>query len=214
MRTLLRITPLLDRTSLAALAALAALASGAFAAPAAAQMNLQIVPKIGVYTPVGGLTETTEIRPGLAYGLAAEFVLPWLPVGLRANVDVAHAAEIQQRTEAEERVGEVMLTSVVADLVLRPLPRTALAQPWFIGGAGIKQYDMDLESRAGGELSGVDEDLTRFTAHVGGGLDVRFGALAFVLEIGDYISSFRDAAGTSRLQNDLVGMVGFRVSMF
>ncbi|HUF51103.1 MAG TPA: hypothetical protein VMN60_09735 [Longimicrobiales bacterium] len=195
---------------------LALLLSLSAAAPAVAQggMNLQIVPKIGVYTPMGGLTETTEIKPGLAYGVAAEITLPFLPVNIRANADVAHSADIEQRSAAEPSVGSVTLTSIVGDLVLRPLPRTALAQPYFLAGVGIKQYDMDLESRAGGELSGLAEDITRFTAHIGGGLDVRFGVLAFVLEVGDYISSFRDATGTARVQNDVVGLIGFRVSMF
>lgn len=187
----------------------------ATAAPAGGQgLNLQLVPKIGVSTSLGGLTESTEIRPALAYGVAAEITLPFLPVNVRANADVAHSAPLEQRSAAQPRVGTVTLTSIVGDLVLRPLPRAAIAQPYFLGGAGIKQYDMDLESRAGGELSGIEESASRFTVHVGGGLDVRFGVLAVVLEVGDYISSFRDANGNSKLQNDLVGLLGFRVSMF
>ena len=189
---------------------LAALCPLLAAAPAAAQgLNLQLVPKIGVYSGIGGLTETTEIKPALAYGVAAEITLPFMPLNVRANVDVVHGGEIEQRTAAEPRVGEVTMTNIVGDLVIRPLPRAVLAQPYFLAGGGIKQYDMDLETAAGGELSGVEESSSRFTGHVGGGLDVRWGAIAFVLEVGDYISSFGD-----KLQNDLVGMVGFRVSMF
>jgi hypothetical protein len=189
---------------------LAALCPLLAAAPAAAQgLNLQIVPKIGIYSPIGGLTETTEIRPALAYGVAAEITLSFLPINVRANADVAHKAEIEQRSAAEPRVGEVTLTNIVGDLVLRPLPRAAIAQPYFLGGAGIKQYDLDLETAAGGELSGVEEESSRFTVHIGGGLDVRWGPIAFVLEVADYISSFN-----TKVQNDVVGMLGFRVSMF
>ena len=189
---------------------LAALCPLLAAAPVAAQgLNLQLVPKIGVYSGIGGLTETTEIKPALAYGLAAEITLPFLPINVRANVDVVQSGEIEQRTAEEPRVGEVTLTNIVGDLVLRPLPRAVLAQPYFLAGGGIKQYDMDLETAAGGELSGVEESSSRFTGHIGGGLDVRWGSFAVVLEVGDYISSFGD-----KLQNDLVGMVGFRVSMF
>jgi hypothetical protein len=181
------------------------------AAPAAAQgLNLQLVPKIGVYSGIGGLTETTEIKPALAYGLAAEITLPFLSLfNVRANVDVVQDGEIEQRTAEEPRVGAVTMMNIVGDIVIRPLPRAVLAQPYFLAGGGVKQYDMDLETAAGGELSGVEESSSRFTGHIGGGLDVRWGSFALVLEVGDYISSFGD-----KLQNDLVGMVGFRVSMF
>jgi hypothetical protein len=189
---------------------LSALISIIVAAPAAAQdMNLQLVPKIGVYSGIGGLTETTEIKATLVYGLAAEITLPFLPLNVRANVDVVESGEIEQRSAAEPRVGEVTLTNIVGDLVFRPLPRAVFAQPYFLAGGGVKMYDLELETAAGGELSGVEESSSRFTGHVGGGLDVRWGSFAVVLEIGDYISSFGD-----KMQNDLVGMVGFRVSMF
>lgn len=182
------------------------------AAPAAAQMNVHIVPKIGVFTPMSGLTGNTELSSGLALGVAAEFGIPLLPLRLRANVEHLTGTELERRNEEETRVGDVVITTLTGAAVLRPLPATALFQPYFLAGAGVKRYEMELENLAGGELSGVAQSQSRFTGQAGGGVDVRVGPLAMVLEVSDYISTFVAGSGESRLQNDLFGMLGFRIS--
>lgn len=197
----------------AALCAGLALAVAATAAPAEAQApNLQLVPKIGMSMPLGTLADNTEIDMGLAFGLAAELVLPRLPFSVRANLDFAREADVTQRTAAAPVLGQATILVVTGDIVLRPLPPTAVAQPYFLGGAGIKRHDIAIGPVADTPLrTGIT---TRATLHVGGGFDVRLGPLSGVLEISDYISTFPDADGGSRLQNTIFGMIGFRVAMF
>lgn len=199
----------MNRTIPAALTALLLCAP-----PASAQIDLALIPKIGVFTPAGSLTEDTELSTGLALGLAAEFELPILPIRLRAGIEHLATTELERRNRDETKVGDVSLTMITGDLVLRPLPATSLFRPYFLAGAGVKQYDMTLENLAGGELSGIEQKQTRFTGHVGGGLDIALGPLSAVLEVSDYLSTFRAADGTARLQNDLFGMAGFRVRLF
>jgi hypothetical protein len=176
--------------------------------------NLQVVPKIGVFTPLGTLTANTEIELGLALGAAGELTLPGLPFNLRINVDHAITTDVVERAIAETALGQVSITNIVGDVVLRPLPATAALQPYFMAGGGVKSYSLDSDIGWVGDLSGVAGTVRRGTLHVGGGVDARFGPLALLLEISDYISTFLDSDGGSRLQNHLYGMVGFRVTMF
>jgi hypothetical protein len=180
----------------------------------AAAQRVQLVPKAGVYTALGPLTENTEIEPGLAFGGAIEVGLPIVPIALRLTVDYALDVEIVRRGTTEERVGDVSLLGVVGDVVLRPLPGAVIARPYFLLGGGIKRYTMTLETTGGGDLSGVDENLSRATVHAGGGFDVRVGPVALVLEVGDYLSTFVDAAGDSKVQHDAFGQAGLRITVF
>jgi hypothetical protein len=43
---------------------------------------------------------------------------------------------------------------------------------------------------------------------------VRIGPVVVVAEVADYISTFVIGDDESRLQNDVVGMIGIRVGMF
>jgi hypothetical protein len=182
--------------------------------PVAAQgANVQVVPKIGISMPLGSLGDNTELANGLALGVAAELTLPRLPVNLRANLEYAHTADIVERSATESVHGEATILNLVGDVVLRPLPATATAQPYFLGGAGIKTYDIAVGPTAGPDLSRTAGTTTRFALHIGGGLDVRFGPMALVLEISDYISTL-PLGDDSRTQHDVFGMIGFRVAMF
>jgi opacity protein-like surface antigen len=184
------------------------------AAPAAAQgINLQLVPKAGLSMPIGTLGDDTEIENGFALGVAAELILPGLPVNLRANLDYALPADIVERSAAERVQGEATILNIAGDVVLRPLPATAAAQPYFMGGLGVRTFDISVATTVGPDLGAASGRTTRFALHVGGGLDVRAGPLAFVLELSDYISTLRFGEDSS-LQHGVFGMVGFRVSMF
>lgn len=191
-----------------------ALALAVQVAPARAQgPNVQLVPKAGLFMPLNALTDAAEVDMGLALGLAVELTLPRLPVDLRANLEYAIATDIVERSAAETVLGELSLLAITGDVVLRPLPATAVAQPYFLGGAGIKTYDISLEPGAPDDLLGMEGTTTRFALHIGGGVDVRFGPLSLVLEISDYISRIETGTGDTRLQNDVFGMIGFRVAM-
>lgn len=191
-----------------------AIALAAQVGPAVAQRpNVQLVPKAGLFMPLNALTDGAEVDMGLALGLAVELTLPRLPVNFRANLEYANATDIVERSAAETVLGELSLIAITGDVVLRPLPATAVAQPYFLGGAGIKAYDITLEPGGPDDLLGMEGTTTRFALHIGGGVDVRFGPLALILEISDYISRIETGTGDTRLQNDVFGMIGFRVAM-
>lgn len=196
-------------------ALLAAALAAAAAAPAQAQdFNLQVVPKIGAFSPLNTLTRDAEVELGLAIGAAAELLLPRLPFDVRVNVDHATGADIIARDPSEAVLGTVSLTAVVADVVVRPLAATARFQPYFLAGGGVKAYAWDVPAAGTAELFAATATSRRAALHVGGGVDVRFGPAAVLLEIGDYVSTMPAGDGGTRLQNDLFGMLGFRVSMF
>jgi hypothetical protein len=180
--------------------------------PASAQ-RVQFVPKAGVYTGLGPLTENTEIEPGIAVGAAAELPLPMVQLALRVTADYVIDVDIVRRGTTAEHVGDVSLLTIVGGLVLRPLPAAVFARPYFLAGAGVKRYAMSLETTGGGDLSGVDENASRVTGHIGGGVDVRVGPVDLVLEVADYLSTFRAATG-AKLQHDAFGQVGVRLTAF
>ena len=211
-----RVTPV-TRPRRLATALVVGTALTAFAAsqpPPAAAQRIELLPKAGVYTALGPLTENTEIEPGLAVGGAVELGLPLLAFAVRVTADYVLDAEIVRRGTTAEHVGDVSLLGVAGDVVLRPLPGAVLARPYFLGGAGIKRYALELETTGGGDLSGASETVSRFTLHVGGGLDVRVRSVALVLEVADYLSSFVSATGDSKVQHDAFGQAGVRIAAF
>jgi hypothetical protein len=195
----------------------AAAAAAAFilaAPPVHAQgLNLQVVPKIGVFTQLSTFGGNTELESALAYGVAGEVTVPTLPVNLRVNLDHASRTNIVRRDAAETVVGSVSITAIVGDVVLRPLAATALFQPYFMAGGGVKLYDIERPDVIA-DLAGLGERTTRGTVHVGGGVDVRFGPLALLLEVGNYMSTLAAEGDESRVQHDAFGLLGFRVAMF
>ncbi|HSJ26356.1 MAG TPA: hypothetical protein VK929_16875 [Longimicrobiales bacterium] len=178
-----------------------------------AQLNLQVVPKIGVFTPLAPFGETSELQSTLALGLAAELLLPSWPVNLRANLEHATTTDIVRRDASETVLGTARITTVVGDVVLRPFAAPATFQPYLLAGGGVKIHEIDREVGTL-DLSGLAERFTRGTLHVGGGVDARFGPLAVLLEVGNYMSTVEAVSGESRVQHDAFGMLGFRVSMF
>jgi opacity protein-like surface antigen len=190
-------------------------ASAGLAAPASGQgINVEILPKAGLYMPLNALTDEAELDNVFALGVAAELILPGQPFNLRANLDYANTTDIVERSAAEIVLGEASVLAVTGDVVLRPRTVAGTAQPYILAGAGIKRYDIRLNDSAHGSLVGMEGARTRLAFHVGGGVDVRAGPLALVLEISDYIGSVETGDGDTRWQNDVFGMVGFRVAMF
>jgi hypothetical protein len=184
------------------------------ASPAAAQdANLRVVPRIGLYMPMAELGDNAEIAGGLALGAAAELALPGLPLTLRASVDYAPATDVVERSAAERVLGEASLLTAVAAIVLRPLAATATAQPFFVGGAGIKTHNLAAGPGAGGDLAAAAGITTRPTLYVGGGVDVRFGPISLVLEVGNFMSTF-PVGDESPVQHDVFGTAGFRIVLF
>lgn len=185
------------------------------AAPAAAQapgIDLKLNPRVGLYVPLTDLGEAsttagtivTEKSGSLALGLGAELGLAVLPVNIRANVDYVTGSEVNTEGVTADPTQTTMLV-VSGDLILRPLPKIILVQPYVFAGGGLRQYNFDVENQTTTAL----EDASDPTIHLGGGLDLTLGPLALNAEVGDYISWFEFQAGAdAEMQHDMFVTVG------
>ena len=201
------------------------------ATPAAAQvpgLDLSLVPKVGFYAPATDL-ETAQSAAGqivddrggsLAVGLALDFAVPFAPVGFRVGFDYVTSSEFTyaDTTGADlEATAEQTMLALAADIVLRPLPKLLIVQPYLLAGAGVKRYDFSF-SETDGDTSieeAFPDSETDFTVHAALGLDVGIGPIALVAELGDYVSWYEPEGGDeSELQNDLFIMAGIRVGLF
>jgi len=178
---------------------------GVAAVPASAQVpgvSFTVVPSVGYFAPLSSLGDAAvageaKLDGALTIGLSAELGVPALPFGIRANLEHVLDAKMEQD---DPESGEGSITMVTGDIVFGG-PRLLPVRPYLLVGAGVKRYDFDT----------TESD---FTGHVGGGVDVKFGPIGFVAEVSDYISQFEFAPGETKLQNDVVARLGFRVGMF
>lgn len=198
-------------------------------APAGAQvpgLDVSLVPKVGFYMAAADLAtaaaaagEIVDDRGGsLAVGLGLDFAVPVAPVSFRVGFDYVTSSEFTyQDTAAVESTGEQTMLAIAGDIVLRPIPRLLVLQPYLLAGAGVKRYDFSFEEAAGDTdiEDAFPESQTDFTLHAGLGLDLGLGPIALVAEAGDYISWYEAEGGDgSELQNDVFLMAGIRVGLF
>jgi hypothetical protein len=201
------------------------------AAPAGAQVpgvGLELVPKVGFYTAAADLEAATSAageivddRGGsLALGLAVDFGVALMPVSFRVGFDYVSGSEFTyaDTTGADlEATGEQTMLALAGDIVLRPLPRLVIVQPYLLAGAGVKRYDFEFsEVDTGSDAEEVFPDSqTDFTLHAGLGLDLGLGPIALVAEVSDYVSWYEAEGGEgTELQNDLFLMAGIRIGLF
>ena len=189
--------------------------------------DLELVPKVGFYAPAADLEaardaagEIVEQRGGgLAIGVALDVGVPGAPVSFRLGGDYVTSSEFTYRESGGEleSTGEQTMLALAGDLVLRPLPRLIVVQPYLLAGAGVKRYDFSF-SRPDGETTidqAFPDSQTDFTVHAGLGLDLGIGPIALVAEVSDYVSWYEaEGADESALQNDLFIMAGLRVGLF
>lgn len=197
------------------------------AAPAAAQvpgLELSVLPKVGFYSPASDLQaaqdalgEVAEDRGGsLALGLAFELGVPLTSLGVRVGFDYVTGSEFTYEDEAAvEATAEQTMLAITGDVVLRPLPRLIVVQPYLLAGAGVKRYDFSFESDAGTDIEAAfPESETDFTVHAGIGVDLGLGPIALIAELSDYISWYETGNDESEMQNDLFLMAGVRLGLF
>lgn len=186
--------------------------SAAFAGSASAQVpgiGVRLVPKVGMYRPLGDLVDGAKAKDHLALGIGAELKLPIIPINVRANVEYLPHTDVE--SDAGLRIGSVSMTNLVGDLMFRPLPGIIPVSPYIFAGGGVKKYNFRDFSTA--TLSSAN-NTTDPTLHVGAGVEFKLGVTGLVVEVGDYISRFEAAAsGKTKLQNDAYGSLGFRVGL-
>ena len=199
-------------------------------APAAAQvpgLDVQLVPKVGFYSPVTDLQaaadaagEIVDDRGGsLAFGLALDLGVPLSPLNVRVGFDYVTASEFTyaDTTGADlEANGEQTMLAIAGDVILRPIPKLLIVQPYLLAGAGVKRYDFSFADAADGSdvEEAFPESETDFTVHAGLGLDLGIGPIALVAELSDYVSWYDAEGGDSEMQHDLFVMAGVRVGLF
>lgn len=190
------------------------------AVPAGAQLSL--VPKVGFYAPAADLQaardaagEVVDDRGGsLALGLAAEMGV------FRVGFDYVTASEFTWADTAgveQEATGEQTMLALTGDVILRPIPKLLILQPYLLAGAGVKRYGFSFSDAADEtEIEeAFPESATDFTVHAGVGVDVGIGPIALVAELSDYVSWYEAEGGDgSEMQNDLFIMAGVRVGLF
>lgn len=200
-------------------------------APLAAQLpgvGLELVPKIGFYTPAADLEAAAtaagaiiDDRGGsLALGLALDFGVALAPVSFRVGFDYVTGSEFSYADTTGagfEASGEQAMLALAGDVVLKPLPRLIIVQPYLLAGAGVKRYDFSFSDvDPGSDVEEVFPDSqTDFTLHAGLGLDLGLGPIALVAEASDYVSWFEpEGADGSEMQHDIFIMAGVRVGLF
>lgn len=201
------------------------------AGPAAAQvpgLEVQLVPKVGFYSPAADLEaaadaagEIVDDRGGsLALGLALDLGVPLSPLNVRIGFDYVTASEFTyaDTTGADvEANGEQTMLAIAGDVILRPIPKLLIVQPYLLAGAGVKRYDFSFADAAAGSdvEDAFPESETDFTVHAGIGLDAGIGPVALVAELSDYVSWYEaEGAEGSEMQHDLFIMAGVRVGLF
>jgi len=189
------------------------LAAAAMLAPVAAQaQGISLTPSVGMYIPASdlyalrdGATQATIDKEGtFALGMNIDFGM------LRGTVAYASGAQINQRgVTNQENIGDGKLLAVAGDLVLRPIPRLLIVQPYVIAGAGFRQENYSYNDS--GISGAMPADQRDFALHAGLGADISLGRFAVVAEFSDFITKDEEDKWK---QHDGFGFVGLKVRVF
>jgi hypothetical protein len=183
---------------------------GAVALPAETQaQGITFTPQIGVYIPgddfesvrSGADSVRVNKEGALALGLNVDIGF------LRGSIAYASAATLNG-SGSQGEVGEGKLLAAAADLVLRPIPRLLILQPYLIAGAGMRRADYDYDSDGVGNA--FPENESDFALHAGIGADVKLGPIGISAEITDFISKNEDDKWK---RHDAFAFVGLKLGL-
>lgn len=174
--------------------------------------GISVTPSVGVYIPASDLYQlrdeaqliTVDKEGTFAFGVNVEAGI------LRGSLAYASGAQLNERgVQNQDNIGDGKLLAVAADLVLRPIPRLIIVQPYLIAGAGLRREDYDYDNDGiGNALPGDQSD---FALHAGLGLDVSLGSLGLVAEITDFITQNEEDEWD---QHDAFAFVGLKFRVF
>jgi len=194
-------------------AAFAAACLFGIVAPAGAQA-LKVNPRVGVYAPLTNLGDAASTASTIAADRSGSFAvglgveLGFLPLPIRANLDYVTGAQVDESGVSEPT--DATMLAVSADLMIRPLPRIIIIQPYVFVGAGLRQYNFDPADPNVSDL----KDASDPTIHLGGGADLKLGPLNLNAEVGDYISWYEIQDSGSDMQHDLFASIGIILGLF
>jgi hypothetical protein len=192
--------------------AIAAISALAWAAPdpAAAQSRLAVSALAGAYVPGGSFRELQdaagELERGSTLGLGLNLHLGML----RVSTAYATGATISEDgVDGESEIGDGSVLTATADLVLRPLPRLIVVQPYVLGGVGYKRESYSIDAQ--GFPDELDDPANEVVGHLGLGVDISLGGLTLVAEVSDFIGRNNN---DSWKVHDAFGMVGLKFNLF
>ena len=164
-------------------------------APVEAQAQVRLIPQIGVYSAVeapgsvqgvNGAYEIGKYESTTAYGAALEFGGDQ-GVGFRVGGLYAPKAEtvvsgLGCQTGCPAGVD---LLSVHGALVIRPLGRIFLVEPYLVAGGGLKRFDYNPEDLGDG-IGQIFSDESKGAGILGIGAAVGLGGAALTFELSDH----------------------------
>lgn len=153
---------------------------------ATAAQGTSLTASFGGYVPAGSFqelqaaAEERKREATLGLGLNLDFG------GLRASLAYATGAKItEDGVSGEDEIGEGSVLAATGSLVLRPIPRLIVIQPYLLAGAGVKNLNYKFDSGVSGSFPEDERDLT---LHLGVGADIMFGRIGIAAEISDFLS--------------------------
>lgn len=173
--------------------------------------GITITPQIGVYVPgddfeslrAGADSIRVDNEGTLALGFNVDLGF------LRGSVAYASAAKLNRRgISGQDEIGEGKLLAVAGDLVLRPIPRILILQPYLLAGAGLRRADYDYDDD--GISDAFPENESDFALHAGIGADIMLGPIGIAAEITDFISKNQDDEWK---RHDGFGFVGVKLRL-
>lgn len=191
----------------------------AMTAVGAAAQGITISPLVGVYSQANSLDQlrgninsmSIERQSALALGGSVE-------VGfLRGSLNYVSGATIQQSGSsfptATGDIGTGRILMGAADLVIRPIPRLIVLQPYGLAGIGFKNFNYDVHQNISSAIGTVRNHSTA-AFHAGIGADLMLGGVGIMAEITDYIAKADTNDSNKGLQHDAYGLVGLRFKVF
>jgi hypothetical protein len=195
------------RNGVLAITAISALAMAA-PNPAEAQGRIAVSALGGAYVPAGSFRELqtqAELKREATLGLGVNVQFG----ALRVSTAYATGATISEDGVTNEtEIGDGTVLVGTADLVLRPLPRLIIVQPYVLGGVGYKRESYTLDEGFPEDIGEYDDQIV---GHLGVGVDIALGGLSLVAEISDFIGRNNN---DSWKVHDAFGMVGLKFSLF
>lgn len=186
-----------------------------------AEAQLRVVPGVGLYAPLSDLGEIRgEVGQRLidagrrnstvALSLGVEVGDAGSSLGFRGRVDYGTRARVPiEGVGCPDCELRASLLAASADLILRPLPRLLLLQPFVAGGLGVKHYGFEREDLEPEGFPEAFRSQTRPALRAAVGSQFFLGALRPQVEASVVVSRFEthpDAGhlrGEDRLQSDL-----------
>ena len=174
--------------------------------------GITVTPSIGVYVPASDLYQLRDETQQLTVDKEGTFALGAnIELGMfRGTIAYASGAQLNERgVQNRESVGEGKLLAVAGDVVLRPIPRLIIVQPYLIAGAGLRREDYSYDDD--GVSDALPKDQSDFALHAGVGADVMLGRIGIVAEFTDFITQDE---GDKWDQHDAFAFVGLKLKLF